>query len=85
MTRRTPHDPRWCTLVPGSYMEHGRSTASEYVKSQKLRCPACDREMRQNLNYLGRDGKLMCVGSKFVFPHQQTLDLAVRATDAEAP
>lgn len=79
--KREQHDPRVCESVPGSYMEHGRTTASSYVKSEKLRCPSCGRTTRQITNFLG-GRPMLCVGSKLLRPGQYDLEQAVRADDA---
>lgn len=90
--RREAHPPRYCRPVPGTYSEHGRTAASEYVQSQRFACPCCGRDTRQILNYLGgmRMGTewgvanpLMCTGDRFVFPKAQTTPLRSAALAAE--
>ena len=45
-----------------------------------LRHPRRSRQMRMPSNYLGK-GKLICIGEKFLKPHQQTLAIVVKAHD----
>jgi hypothetical protein len=79
-SKRPEHAPTNCVVRPGDNFFSGRSSRHCGQWVPRFTCPECGRQMRMASNYLG-GGDLICTGTKFLKPHQQTLRHRVEAHD----
>ena len=70
--KREPHPADFCVVKPGDMHFSGRMSSHCGQWVPRYTCLTCGRQMRMPKNYLG-DGELVCTGTRFWKPHEQTV------------